>query len=185
MIYRLKRTGSVSRQICGVLALLCLSAPALARQQTLGWLEWAWLQPGHVRLKTKLDTGARTSSIDATDISLLERDNKPWVRFRIPLKNRPEDTDRKEDLVFERPLVGEVAVKDHARDSQRRYVVELELCLAGETFRTPVTLADRSGFNYPLLLGRLALQGRAVIDPAAIFIHKRRCKKSRSKRAPS
>jgi hypothetical protein len=36
-------------------------------------------------------------------------------------------------------------------------------------------LADRSRFLYPLLLGRVALQGRAVIDPAQKYLATRRC----------
>jgi hypothetical protein len=39
-----------------------------------------------------------------------------------------------------------------------------------------VTLADRSRFNYPLLLGRLALEGRGAVDPAQKYISGDACK---------
>ncbi|NNM00306.1 MAG: hypothetical protein HKO62_06120 [Gammaproteobacteria bacterium] len=150
-------------------------AVALAKPRTLGWLEWAWLEPAHVRLKTKLDTGARTSSIHAVDVQAFERDGETWVRFRVPLSKRPEDTDHDGDLVLERPVVREVRIKDHEAVSMRRYVVSLDFCTDGMAFTTQVTLANRGGFNYPLLLGRLAMQERIAVDPGRKFTARRSC----------
>ncbi|MEN8720357.1 MAG: RimK/LysX family protein, partial [Oceanococcaceae bacterium] len=39
-----------------------------------GWVEKVRLLPGEIPLKAKLDTGAKTSSLHAEDISLFERD---------------------------------------------------------------------------------------------------------------
>ena len=150
-----------------MLAMLQTTADAGVRR--LGWIEWAWLLPGHIRIKAKLDTGAKTSSVDAVDIEGFERDDEPWVRFRIPLGERRDDSDHGKDVILERPVERRTRVKDHERGSDERYVVNLELCIGGKTFVTPVTLADRSHFNYPLLLGRLALRKRAVVDPARTF----------------
>lgn len=153
-----------------------LPLAAAAEPRVLGWLEWAWLEPGHVRIKSKLDTGARTSSLDARDLELFKRDARQWVRFRIPLASRPDDSDHGEDLVIEKPLVGAVEVKEHEGPGQQRHVVNIDLCLGGYTFTTPVTLVDRRRFNYPLLLGRVALQGRVIVDPAAKFSTRRLCR---------
>lgn len=141
----------------------------------LGWLEWSWLLPAEVRLKAKLDTGARTSSIHAVDIEPFEHNNNKWVRFRIPLSQRSDDTDHKDDLVLERPVEREVHIKDHVDQARSRFVVSLSFCVGGITFETPVSLADRSRFNYPLLFGRLAISGRAVVDPAQTFTANKRC----------
>ncbi len=147
----------------------CTSAPA-GEPRRMGWLEWSWLEPGHVRLKTKLDTGARTSSLHAEDIETFERDGDKWVRFRVPLSDRPEDTNLERDLVLERPVVREILIKDHEHAPAPRYVVEIDLCLGNETRRTQVSLADRSRFNYPLLLGRLGMRGHIMVDPDAKYI---------------
>lgn len=153
-----------------VVAIILVSPPALAaKKQQLGWIEWAWLLPGNIKVKTKLDTGAKTSSIDAIDIEPFERDDEEWVRFRIPLSQRPDDSDHGADVRVERPVIRETRIKEHDRDSVSRYVVEMDLCIGGMTFTTPMTLADRGGFNYPLLLGRSALKGRTLIDPAHTF----------------
>jgi len=162
-----------------VVAVVFVSPPAFAmKKQALGWIEWAWLQPGHIKVKTKLDTGAKTSSIHAVDIEPFEREGETWVRFRIPLKQRPDDSDHGADVDVERRVVRETRIKEHARDSVTRYVVEMDLCIGGMTFTTPMTLADRGRFNYPLLLGRSALKGRMVIDPARTFTASVSCGKA-------
>jgi hypothetical protein len=162
-------------RVPAALVLIVLASGAWAKPRVLGWLEWAWLEPGHIRLKAKLDTGARTSSIDADGIELFERDGEQWVRFRVPLSERPDDSTYGEDVLYELPLAGRRKIKDHVLEPARRYVVEMELCIGGRTFATPVTLADRSRFNYPLLLGRVALQGRMMIDPAQKYTADRSC----------
>jgi hypothetical protein len=158
-----------------VVAIVLVPQPAFAKHKRLGWIEWAWLQPDNIKVKTKLDSGAKTSSIHAIAIEPFERDGKPWVRFRIPLGQRPDDSDHGADVDVERPVVRETRIKEHQRDSVTRYVVEMDLCIGGMTFTTPMTLADRGGFNYPLLLGRSALKGRTLIDPARTFTASASC----------
>ena len=131
---------------------------------TLGWLEWAWLQPQNIRLKTKLDTGAKTSSIDATNIVKFERHGKDWVRFTIPFASRPEDSDHAADVTMEKPVIKTIRIKDHVHEASTRYVVRLGICIGGKMFDTPVSLSDRSHFNYPFLLGRTALKKRILVD---------------------
>lgn len=161
-----------------VLLAICASfgpGSAVAAPQTFGWLEWAYLEPAHIRIKTKLDTGAKTSSIHATDIDVFDRDGEKWVRFRVPFSMKAGTSDKRRDVFFERPVVRRVRIKEHDRAPARRYVVNLDLCLGGITFTTPMTLADRSRFNYPLLLGRVALQGRAAVDPAQKYLSGETC----------
>ncbi|MGR8919485.1 MAG: ATP-dependent zinc protease family protein [Gammaproteobacteria bacterium] len=169
------RTARARRQLCAALLLLACATPATAVVPVLGWLEWAHLGADGPRLKAKLDTGARTSSIDAAAIETFDRDGEQWVRFRIPFAARPEDSDHVGDLVLERRLEGSIRVKDHQRPSETRYVVSLDLCLGSRHFATPVTLTDRSRFNYPLLLGRRALKERFLVDPAATFTTGKSC----------
>lgn len=157
--------------------LCCLLLPGVgaAEPPTYGWLEWVYLEPDHARIKAKLDTGAKTSSIHADDIERFERDGETWVRFRVPLGTRRFAVQGARDVFLERPLLRRVQIKEHDRPAAKRYVVEVELCLGGKRFATPVTLADRSRFNYPLLLGRVALEGRAVIDPAQKYLASMDC----------
>lgn len=149
------------------------TADASEPPRHMGWLEWSWLEPGHIRLRTKLDTGARTSSLHAENIEPFERDGEKWVRFRIPLSKRPEDTNVEHDVVLERRVAREIRIKEHHMASMSRYVVEIELCLGGETRTTEVSLVDRSRFTNPLLLGRLGMRGHIIVDPNATYLARR------------
>ena len=46
-----------------------------------GWLEYVVLEPWDIKLRAKLDTGAKTSSLHALNIERFIRDGQSWVRF--------------------------------------------------------------------------------------------------------
>jgi hypothetical protein len=134
----------------------------------LGWLEKIVLKPWDVVLRAKLDTGANTASIDATDIAFFEKDGQTWVRFAI-IKNRRNDKPNHR-IEIERPLVRTVLIREHFWESQQRPVVSLEFCLSGTLFEAEFNLVDRTNFTYPVLLGRRFLQKIALVDPEATLL---------------
>lgn len=152
--------------LCSFLAV----SPLHAEPKVLGWLESIYLRPDE-RLVTKLDTGARTSSISATNILLMEKDGKAWVGFTVPSKdsNYP-------GIYLERPLTRKTRVKQHSGKSRPRYVVELDFCLAGKFYTAEFSLANRDNFNYRVILGRSMLQGNIIVDPARKFTGGHECK---------
>lgn len=132
-----------------------------------GWLEAAVLSPWKIRLPAKLDTGAKTSSIHATGIEKFKRDGRIWVRFKLP-KGKLKKTG---DIIAETPLLREVAIKRHNLDPAIRPVVELAFCIDSHFYRAEFTLADRSKFNYPVLLGRRFLKNNILVDAGQTFIY--------------
>ena len=49
---------------------------------TVGWREWVALpQFGLPTVRTKIDSGARTSSLRVEALEEFERDGGPWLRF--------------------------------------------------------------------------------------------------------
>ncbi|MFU8832681.1 MAG: ATP-dependent zinc protease, partial [Wenzhouxiangella sp.] len=137
--------------------------------EIFGWVEWVKLLDGELRLKAKLDTGAANSSLDATNISRFRKDGERWVRFTVT------DPDNGTSLDLEKPLVRNVRIVRHGGEHQRRPVIEMPICLGHQTRLVEVNLIDRSNFIYPMLLGRSALEGFALIDSGQTFQHSPDC----------
>ena len=90
--------------------------------QIMGWVENVRLFPGGLLLTAKLDTGARTSSIDVPRYEIFARDGRQWVRFRV--------SDRKGATIdFERPVVRIARIRRSESKTTKRPVVMLGLCL--------------------------------------------------------
>lgn len=156
-----------------LLALLAGPAGAVSdgdgQRKVVGWVEDVLVFPGEVKIRAKLDTGAKTSSIHAPDLERFEVDGKPWVRFT--LTNRQGDKAR-----VERPVVREAKIKRHFGRQQTRPVISMTLCIAGRLKDVEVNLVDRKGFIYYLLVGRTALRGDFIIDPEKTYRRKLRCR---------
>ncbi|KXU36789.1 ATP-dependent zinc protease [Ventosimonas gracilis] len=117
-------------------------------------------------LEAKLDTGAKTASLNAQGIKRFRRDGKSWVRFYL---------DNEQAQPIERPLLRTSRIKRRADDydeedergSSARPVIALSVCLGNRLQQIEVNLTDRSAFRYPLLIGSEALkQFSALIDPS-------------------
>ena len=79
-------------------------------------------------------------------------------------------------VVYTEPVVRWVAIRRRGGGSIARPVVMMELCVAGLRVQGEVNLADRSGFNYPLLIGRNMLRDAAIsVDSRQVFAARRAC----------
>ena len=137
------------------------------REETLdgklvvGETEQVWLDIVNDDFVARIDTGATTSSLSAQDITVFERDGKPWVSFNMA----HEGVDEK--LQVETRLVRYVRIRQaSADDIERRPVVELTMRLGRFAQKTEFTLTDRSQMTYSVLLGREFLKDIAVVDIA-------------------
>jgi hypothetical protein len=156
-----------------ILAMILSSLPVMAAaatyQQIFGWIEWVALPDVGLRLKTKLDTGAATSSLHALNIVRFERDGERMVRFDL------EDPEIHEKFTLELELQRSVRIREHDGSFQRRPVVEMWICIGSIRKRVEVNLVDRTEFHYPFLLGRSAMKDSIVVDPGTTFTADRGC----------
>lgn len=137
--------------------------------EILGWVENAWLHDPEMKIKAKLDTGAETSSLDAEIVKKFRKGGKRWVRFIV------RDRESNEEHLLVRERVRTIGVVQHDGSRQVRPVVKIDMCIAGRSLETEVSLVDRGEFIYPLLLGRNALQSFALIDPGNTFLGGSEC----------
>ena len=167
----------MKNQSLASLLLLTLATTAQAQMRSpkmiLGWLETTQLVGSDMRIKTKLDVGAKTSSMQATNIERFERDGEPWIRFDFT--DEDVDTEKEHTLRLEGPLVRDVVIKRHGAANTTRPVVTQEFCLYNQIYRTEFSLTDRGKFNYAILLGRSFLAKVAVIDPSETFLSRPAC----------
>jgi len=122
-----------------------------------GEAEYITIKPDNIRLKARIDTGATTSSIHATEIKFLERDGKKWVKFNLTRSNGKK-------VAMEKPVIRTIEVKRHGETEQSRPVVRLDIVKGKIKKTTQFSLTDRSQFKFPVLIGRSLLKNTAVVD---------------------
>lgn len=150
--------------------------------ERLGFVEWIVLEDSGLRLKARLDTGAKTSSLHAVNVESFKKGEEEWVSFELPLADHQdqEGSDGREYdevvLEFSLPVERKVKVKRKGASSQDRYVVNMEFCIAGTTHSTEFSLTDRGKFSYPALLGRRFMRDdNILVDSADSFIASKEC----------
>ena len=141
-------------------------------QHVFGWIENATLEPWGVKVKSKLDTGALTSSLHARNIERFEKDGEEWVRFEVNVED--QDEDEKVSRKFERPLYRDVIIRG-AGGEERRPVVLMEICFGDTVHEEQFSLENRSDMIYPVLIGRRTIQHLGVVDVTSTFLHEPEC----------
>jgi hypothetical protein len=106
-------------------------------------------------VKAKVDTGARTSSIDVKQIKIIRRDKAYILTCRLVDTKHPR-------LEFADFATREV--KSSNGSVETRYVIKLTVLLYGKKYRSEFTLANRKSMTYPVLLGKRLLNGRFLVD---------------------
>lgn len=136
----------------------------------LGWREWLALPDlGLTLIKAKVDTGARTSTLHAFYVDTFHRSGQRYVRFGVhPLQHRADIVVHSEALVIDQRNVS-----DSGGHREQRYVIETRLSLGGREWPIEVTLTNRESMLFRMLLGRTAIAGNALVDPARSFVNGR------------
>lgn len=137
------------------------------RLPALGWKEEAALPDwGIERLRVKLDTGAKTSAIHVSRMDVVGRhrvdgEQLPVLDLVVPLSRlHPERLAH-----VQAKVIGYKSVRDTGANAERRPVVRTRLVCGPIDRDIEVTITDRSGMIFRMIVGREALAGQVVIDP--------------------
>jgi len=135
---------------------------------TVGWEEWLALpELGLPAIKAKVDTGAKTSSLHAFDVEPYTTGSKEMVRFGIhPIPDRPDI-----EVYCTAETTGQREVTSSNGESELRYFIMTELSIMGQVWPIEISLSNREGMSYRMLLGRSAMRGRIIVDPVASCVH--------------
>jgi hypothetical protein len=144
----------------------------------IGWREWVELPDLGIRkIKAKIDTGARSSSLHAFDVRTVERDGKQFAQFKV----HPLQRNTKKTVTCEAEILEFRTVKSSSGHSQKRPVILTTIEVLGEEWQIEVTLANRDEMGFRMLLAREAVRGRFLVD-AGISFYSGQPKKKRSRR---
>lgn len=138
-----------------------------SEKPVIGWREWIALpELGIQKIKAKIDTGAKTSSLHAFKVETYRDKGVLRVRFLVhPLQNNEQDVVECSAEVLDRRVV-----RDSGGHEEKRYVISSQVVLGKESWPAQFTLTNRDTMAFRLLLGREALENRFVVDPAQSFL---------------
>ncbi|MGR5236043.1 putative ATP-dependent zinc protease [Vibrio alfacsensis] len=130
----------------------------------LGAEEWVYVPGIDQTFKARVDTGATTSSISATEIVPFERDGKDWVQFKINLNGKASKE-------FKLPVERWAKVRQSSSDEvDKRPVVVTYIQVGDLKEQTEFTLTERDHMKFPILLGRSFFRDIAVVDVSKKYI---------------
>jgi hypothetical protein len=122
------------------------------------------------RVKAKIDTGARTSTLHAFELDTENRRDGLWVSFAVhPIQRDEEFVVRSQARVTDRRIV-----RDSGGHEEERFVIFTNMEMGGERWPIELTLTARDNMGFRMLLGRTAMRGRYMVDPARSYTMGRR-----------
>ena len=132
----------------------------------IGWREWIELPGlGIKKIKVKVDTGARSSSLHAFNQHVFEQDGEQWVRFQVhPVQRKSDET---VDVLAK--IVEFRSVRSSSGRTSMRPVIVTNVELLGYTWPVELTLARRDEMGFRMLLGREAFRGRFLVNAGKSF----------------
>lgn len=127
----------------------------------IGWREWIKLPSlGLINIKAKVDSGARSSSIHAVNITIFDQGGEQWVRFKV----YPNQRSKKEAVDVEAKVLEFRSVKSSNGISKIRPVILTQIELLGKIWDVELTLASRDNMGFRMLLGREAFRKHFLVD---------------------
>lgn len=116
-------------------------------------------------LDAKVDTGAYTSSLHCHHIKEFMKDDEKWIQFNVLDPDHPEY----ESVLYKSKVHDIRKVKSSNAIVEERFVIKERVSFSGEIRSIELSLTDRSGMKYPILLGRKFLN-RYIIDTSRKYL---------------
>jgi len=126
--------------------------------------ETAWINIAGIPFSylARIDTGAKTTSIHATNIKITNKSKIPAENIGKTITFQAANrTGESQPLTA---IINRVSNIKNGTGTEQRYVIQLALSWENITKTVEVNLRDRSRMNYKLLIGRNFLSQDFVVD---------------------
>ena len=115
-------------------------------------------------IKTKIDTGAKTSSIHCHFIRKITKHGKTYVAFKLLDAKHPFYNNK----LHIYPIFSEKDIKSSSGDIEHRLTIRTQVIIFNTKLPIELALTDRSYMKIPVLIGREFLKNRFIVDVSKI-----------------
>jgi ribosomal protein S6--L-glutamate ligase len=133
----------------------------------IGSQEWCSFENLNIpSIKARIDSGAKTSSIQSTNIKKFKKGKESWVSFDV----NPIQDNLSIVVHCESKIVDVRIVKSSSGITDKRFVIKEKVQIGNNSFEIELTLANRDGMDFRMLLGREAMKDRFIVDPSKHYL---------------
>ncbi len=133
----------------------------------IGSAEWCRFQElGMPAVKARVDSGAKTSTIQADNIKPFVKDGQEWVKFEI----NPIQDNRSIIISCEKRIIARKMIKNTSGITEERIAIRTSMQIGDQMHEIDLTLADRNSMEFRMLLGRDAFKDRFLVDVSKEFV---------------
>ena len=136
-------------------------------KQIIGSQEWCSFEGLNIpSIKARIDSGAKTSSIQSTNIKKFKKGKESWVSFDVnPIQDNLSIVVHCESKICDVRIV-----KSSSGITSKRFVIKEKVTIGDQSYEIELTLANRDGMDFRMLLGREAMKKRFIVDPSKNFM---------------
>ncbi len=151
--------GIVTLLLLSLFLVLPAHAQLLKEKVVIGRIEWVELPDLKLKFKSRIDTGAKTTSLHAANIEEVQQNGELFVKFQtVDTEGKVIELIRKVDTTQK--------VSNTSGFVSKRYVVKEKVKMGKIEREILINLNDRSRMDYKFLVGRNLLLGRFIVDVA-------------------
>ncbi|SEK63324.1 ATP-dependent zinc protease family protein [Parapedobacter koreensis] len=137
--------------------------------KTIGWKEIVDLpELGITNIPAKVDTGARTAVLHCSYVRLIKKGRKQYVEFR-PLDGHLGH----QANTYTFPFHSERRIRNSFGQEENRYIINTAISIFNELHPIELSLRDRSGMEFPILLGRSFIRKKFLVDVSQANLSKK------------
>ncbi|MCG6143373.1 RimK/LysX family protein [Leptospira bandrabouensis] len=122
----------------------------------IGRVEWVEFPNWKLKLRARVDTGAKSCSIHAVNIEKVTENGEVFVLFDTFVDEKP--------VRLKSKFVKEAKVTSTSGVSENRIIISEMMKMGKYKEEVIINLNDRTNLTYPILIGRNYLMGKFLVD---------------------